>query len=103
MITDFVHPRAKRIVVYPTPIDTRVGLDRLRALCEAFSGIGLDRGDAVLFYNAGQTTLVLYQLDDDGDRSTSKKLERGRFLRPVPAPGEPFAVVDVGKARALFR
>jgi len=101
MIELFVPASIQRLIVYPKPIDTRWGLQRLRDACEL--GVAIDRATAVLFHNRSQDTLVLYCLDADGDRSTSKKLDRGAFLLPAPAAGQKYAVVDASKVGTLFR
>jgi hypothetical protein len=103
MIAPFLSPTTKRILVYPTPIDTRLSPDSLRATCEQGLGIKLDRETGVLFHNRAKTTLILYALDYDGDRCLSKKLERGAFLLPVPSEGEAYVMLDVSKAASLFR
>lgn len=103
MIEQFVSPTTKRILVYPTPIDTRLSPDSLRAACEQTLGIKLDRDTGVLFHNRSKTTLVLYALDYDGDRCLSKKLDRGAFMLPIPAEGEAYVMLDVSKVGSLFR
>lgn len=103
MIEQFLSPTTKRILVYPTPIDTRLSPDSLRATCEQGLGVELDRETGVLFHNRSQTTLILYALDYDGDRCLSKKLDRGAFMLPVPAEGEAYVLLDVAKVGSLFR
>jgi hypothetical protein len=96
-------PSTKRLVVYPTAINTRWGPQRLRAACERDLGVELDLSTAVLFHNRARDTLVLYSLDADGDRCITKKLDRGCFLLPVPAAGRTYVVLDASKIGALFR
>lgn len=103
MISQFLPHAVRRLVVFPKSIDPRWGPQRLRDTCERELGIRLDTSTAVLFYNRAQDTLILYALDADGDRCTTKKLERGVFLLPVPPVGEKYAVVDASKTDALFR
>ena len=103
MIDLLLPTSTKRLIVYPTAIDTRWGLDRLRAACETALGAGLDHATAVLFHNRAQDVLVLYTLDDEGDRSLTKKLDRGVFLLPMPAVGEKYVVLPRAKIRTLFR
>ncbi|MFO0614305.1 MAG: IS66 family insertion sequence element accessory protein TnpB [Polyangiaceae bacterium] len=99
----FVPRTVQRLVIYPAPISMRWGPDRLRAACERDLGLVLDRATGVLFHNRKQDTLVLYTLDDSGDRCVTKKLEAGTFLLPVPAAGETYAVVPASKLETLFR
>ena len=91
----------RRLVIYPTAINTRWGLDRLAAASRDL-GVKLDRATAVLFHNRSRDTLVLYLVDGDGDRCVTKKLDRGAFLVPVPAAGKPYAVLDASKIDTLF-
>lgn len=103
MIEQFISPTTKRILVYPTPVDTRLSPDSLRRACEQGLGIRLDRETSVLFHNRSMTTLILYALDYDGDRCLSKKLDRGAFMLPVPADGQAYVLLDVSKVASLFR
>jgi hypothetical protein len=103
MIDFLLPPGIKRLIVYPTAIDTRWGHDRLRDACERGLGVELDRSTAVLFHNRGRDRLVLYVLDESGDSCLMKKLDRGVFLLPVPAPGQKYVVLAASKIRTLFR
>lgn len=103
MIDFFLPSTTKRLIVYPTAIDTRWGPDRLRATCEHALDMKLDRSTAVLFHNRARDTLVLYVLDADGDRCLTKKLDRGVFLLPVPAAGQKYVILDAAKLSSLFR
>lgn len=103
MLDLFIPTSTRRLILYPKPIDVRWGPDRLRAACEHDLGVSLDRATAVLFHNRARDTLVLYTLDEDGDRCITKKLSRGAFLLPVPAAGEKYVVVDATKIGTLFR
>lgn len=103
MLDLFIPTHTRRLILYPNPINVRWGPERLRAACERDLGVTLDRTTAVLFHNRAQDTLVLYTLDDDGDRCITKKLHRGAFLLPVPAAGEKYAVVEASKVGSLFR
>jgi hypothetical protein len=103
MLGLFIPPSVRRLVLYPVPINVRWGPDRLRAACERELQLTLDPATAVLFHNRKKNTLVLYTLDRSGDRSITKKLERGSFLLPVPAEGEKYVVLAASKLASLFR
>jgi hypothetical protein len=103
LIDLFLPPSTKRLIVYPTAINTRWGPQRLRAACAHGLGVELDSSTAVLFHNRTRDTLVLYSLDADGDRCITKKLDRGVFLLPVPAAGQKYVVLDASKIGILFR
>ncbi len=96
-------PAVRRLVLYPEPINTRVGLDALRKLSEQGLGLTLDPQTAVVFHSRSQDTLVVYCVAPSGDQSIVKKLDRGVFLLPIPPPGERYAVVDAAKVKTLFR
>lgn len=57
----------------------------------------------MIFHNRKQDTLVLYTLDEDGDRCIMKKLERGSFLLPVPPAGKKYVVLRASNVASLFR
>ena len=103
MIHALLPSAIKRIIVFPTAIDTRWGPDRLRTTCENALGVELERTTAVLFHNRAMDRLVLYAVDADGDRCLTKKLDRGVFLLPVPAPGQRYVVLSPSKLGTLFR
>lgn len=103
MLDLFIPASTRRLVLYPVPIDVRWSIDRLRAACERDLGLTLDLETAVIFHNRKKDTLVLYSLDESGDRSVTKKLERGAFLLPVPAEGQKYVVLAASKVASLFR
>lgn len=103
MIELFIPPSARRLVLYPVPINVRWGVDRLRVACERDLGLMLDPATAVIFHNRKKDTLVLYTLDHTGDRCIAKKLERGAFLLPVPAEGQKYVVLEASKVASLIR
>ena len=93
-----------RVVIYRTPIDTRYGPDKLRALCREVLRIEPDEHTAFVFTNRRRDTLVLYVLDDSGDRTLTKKLERGGFILPAPdASGSEVATLKPSMLGKLFR
>ena len=101
MLHLFIPLEVRRLVIYPSAINTRWGPDRLSAASRDL-GVKLDRATAVLFHNRSRDTLVLYLVDDDGERCVTKKLDRGAFLVPVPAAGTPYVVLDASKIDTLF-
>lgn len=103
MLDLFLLPSTRRLVLFPAPINARWGPDRLRVACERDLGLTLDRRTAVIFHNRKQDTLVLYMLDEDGDRCITKKLERGAFLLPVPPAGKKYVVLRASNVASLFR
>jgi hypothetical protein len=103
MLTLFIPPSARRLVLYPVPIDVRWGADRLRIACERDLGLTLDTATAVIFHNRKKDTLVLYTRAQDGDRCIKKKLDQGAFLLPAPADGQRYVVLKASKVASLFR
>ncbi len=103
MLDLFIPRSVRRLVLYPVPINVRWGPDRLRGACERDLGLTLDPTTAVIFHNRKKDTLVLYTLDQDGDRCITKKLEQGAFVLPVPAEGKRFVVLKAEKVASLFR
>ena len=48
--------------------------------------------------------LLLYSIDSDGDRTVTKKLERGAFVVPAPeADGSPFVILRPSILQRLFK
>jgi hypothetical protein len=103
MFDFFIPASTRRLVLYPMPINVRWGPDRLRSLCERDLGLKLDPATAVIFHNRKKDTLVLYTLDESGDRCITKKLQWGGFLLPVPADGQKYVVLEASKVASLFR
>ncbi len=91
------------LVLYPVPINVRWGPYRLRVACERDLGLRLDPSTAVIFHSRKQDTLLLYSLDQSGDRCITKKLERSAFLIPIPAEGQKYVVLEASKVANLFR
>lgn len=101
MLHLFIPLAVRHLVIYPTAINTRLGPERLAAASREL-GVKLDRSTAVLFHNRSRDTLVLYIVDDTGDRCITKKLDRGTFLLPAPAAGKKYVVLDASKIDTLF-
>ena len=103
MLDVFIPRSARRLVLYPVPINVRWGADRLRVACERDLGLTLDPATAVIFHDRKKDTLVFYTRDQSADRCITKKLEQGAFLLPVPAEGQKFVVLKASKLASLFR
>ena len=93
-----------RIVVYHLPISMRLGTTKLRSLCRDELGIEPDPSTAFLFVNKGHDTLLLYSIDPDGDRTLTKRIEKGAFIMPAPGPdGAPFTILRPSLLPRMFR
>lgn len=103
MLETLIPPSTQRLILYPTPVNVRWGPARLRQACESDLGLTLDPTTAVLFHNRKKDTLVLYTLDSNGDRCITKRVDRGTFLLPLPAPEEEYVVLSAAKVKSLFR
>lgn len=94
----------KRVVVYLQPISMRWGPTKLRALCRDEIRIEPDSATAFLFVNKGHDSLMLYSTDSSGDRTLTKKIEKGAFMIPAPGPdGEPFIIMRPSILSRMFR
>lgn len=59
---------------------------------------------AFLFTKKKQDTLLPYLVDEDGDRTVLKKVDRGSFLVPTAKPdGAPFVTLRRSALSKLFR
>ena len=59
---------------------------------------------AFLFTNAKRDGLLLYCVDEDGDRVIQKKLEKGAFLLPAPeSEGAAYVSLKRSMLSRLFR
>ena len=104
MIKDLMPANLKRVVVYLQPISMRWGTTKLRALCEHELGIAPDPATAFLFVNKSHDSLLLYSTDSDGDRTLTKKIEKGAFMMPAPSrDGKPFIIVRASILPRMFR
>lgn len=77
------YPNRLRYWLYAEPADMRNGFDGLAGLVR--NGLGEDplRGDIFVFISRTRTILKLLYWDGDGFVLFSKRLERGRFDKPV--------------------
>jgi transposase len=103
MLELFLPARIKKVVVYPSPVNMRFGVEALRKLCTVELDIEARNGIVVLFYNQAKNMLKLYWEDPSGDQTLTKRLERGAFLVPVVPPGAKYTTVPAATLRRLFR
>lgn len=93
-----------QLVVYPDPVDTRWGPDRLRAFCQEEIDIEPDASTGFIFTNRRKDRLLMYYVTENGDGVMLKKLERGAFLMPAPTPdGNRWIAMKAAMAARLFR
>ena len=81
----------------------RSSLDKLRAICSDTIGIEPDRWTAFLFTNKSRDCLLVYSMDDSGDQTVMKKLDKGAFLLPAPDSQQPFVTMKPSALSRLFR
>jgi hypothetical protein len=104
MLKHLMPANLKRVVVYLQPISMRWGATKLRSLCRDELAIEPDSSTAFLFVNKNHDCLLLYSTDSDGDRTLTKKIEKGAFLVPAPGPdGSPFVVMRPSVLSRMFR
>ena len=95
---------ATRVVVYLNPINVRWGPTKLRELCSDTIGIEPDASTAFLFTNKARDSLLMYVVDEDGDQTLVKKLDKGAFLLPAPEQeGAEFVIMKPRMLSRLFR
>ena len=82
-----IPPQIAKVLIYPKPINMRWGATKLRSFCTEL-GVEPRLDTAFLFTNKKQDTLLLYLVDEDGDQTLTKKLDKGAFLVPTAKPGE---------------
>jgi hypothetical protein len=100
----FIPASLKRVVVYLQPISMRCGATKLRALCRDELGIAPNSATAFLFVNKSHDSLLPYSTDSNGDRTLTKKIEKGAFMVPAPGPnGESFIITRPSILSRLFR
>jgi hypothetical protein len=104
MIKHLMPSNLKRVVAYLRPISMRWGTRKLRSLCRDELGIEPDSSTAFLFVNKSHDCLLLYSTDSDGDRTLTKKIEKGAFIVPGPRPdGAPFVILRPSVLSRMFR
>ena len=104
MLEAFLPKSATRVVVYLHPINVRWGVRKLGTFCREVVCIEPDSRTCFLFVNARRDTLLLYFLDNDGEQTLLKKLDKGSFLLPAPdAAGAQFVTLRPSMLRRLFR
>lgn len=104
MLETLLPKSSTRVVVYLEPINVRWGARKLDALCREVMHIEPDASTCFLFANRRRDTLLLYFLDHDGDQTVTKKLDKGSFLLPAPAPeGAPFVILRPSVLPRMFR
>ena len=80
------------------------GTTKLRSLCRDELRIDPDSSTAFLFVNKSHDCLLLYSTDSNGDRTLTKKLEKGAFIMPAPEPdGAPFIIMRPAILSRMFR
>ncbi len=104
MLDLFIPPQINKVLVYPKPVNMRWGATKLRSFCTDMLGSEPKTDTAFLFTNKKQDTLLLYLVDEDGDRTLMKKLDRGTFLMPTAKPGGvPFITMRRSALSKLLR
>lgn len=104
MLDLFLPAHAKRVIVYLEPISMGWGTKKLGSVCRNVLKIEPDLSTAFLFTNKKRDCLLLYSIDERGDRTLTKKLEKGAFLLPAPGDdGQPFVIMKPKMLSRLFR
>jgi hypothetical protein len=104
VLDQFIPQQIRKILIYPKPISMAWGATKLRSFCVEELGVEPRRNTAFLFTNKKQDTLLLYLVDEDGDQTLTKKLDRGAFLVPTAKPdGPPFVTMRRSALSKLFR
>jgi hypothetical protein len=72
--------------------------------CEHELGIEPDSATAFLFVNKSHDSLLLYSTDAGGDRTLTKKIEKGAFMLSAPRrDGRAFISVRASILSRMFR
>lgn len=104
MIEAFVPLAVTRLVVGLEPVNMRWGPERIRSYCRDELGIEPVPSIAFLFTNAKRDNLLLYCVDQDGDRVVQRKLDKAAFLLPAPeSEGAAYVSMKRSMLSRLFR
>lgn len=76
-------PSAVRIFAYALPTDMRKSFDGLHAIVTNEFAMDVMRGDYFVFFNRALDRCKILLWDRDGLVVWAKRLERGRFQRPL--------------------
>lgn len=78
--------------------------DETPRACRDELGIEPDSATAFLFVNTSHDSLPLYSTDPNGDRTLTKKIEKGAFMMPAPEPdGAPFIIMRPSILSRMFK
>ena len=80
-------PSGVRVLVWSQPVDFRRGMDSLAALVQLTLRADPFAGDVFVFRPRRSDRLKLLVYDGSGLIFVTKRLERGRFLWPLPGDG----------------
>jgi transposase len=94
-------PRSVRVYLATEPADMRKGFDGLSRLVEA-QGLDLYSGHLFVFISRRADRVKVLTWDRGGFVLYYKRLERGRFQRPIVAPDAPVATLDAGQLAMLL-
>lgn len=94
-------PRAVKIYLATEPADMRKGFDGLAALVEA-QGLDLYSGHLFAFISKRRDRVKVLTWDRGGFVLYYKRLERGRFQRPVCSADGQSVLMDAGQLAMLL-
>jgi len=104
MLDLFIPSQISKVLLYPKAVNMRWGATKLRAFCADTLGVEPQRDTAFIFINKKKDMPLLYLVDEDGDRTLTKKLDKGAFLVPTAKPdGAPFITMRRSALSKLFR
>jgi tetratricopeptide (TPR) repeat protein len=99
----FLPERADRVLVHLLPVSMRFGPEKLRALVEETLQRQPAQGDVFVFTNARRTSLLLYFLDDTGERTLERRLSGKVALPELHDDGLPWAMIDPATFQAVMQ
>ena len=99
----FLPPKTKEVLLCKKPISMQWGHNRLNRLCIEELGIDPSNGDVFMFFNKAQDCLRVFFVDDTGDQSLTKKLDRGGFLVPTNNSADLFVRIRADLLPTLFK